>query len=80
MLHTIWGPGMELREEELLRREQRNRKYMMDLKSENLLLNYNLEAGRYTGRLFPEGIHGGLGGQNLPAAGHFWAIGSPRRP
>ena len=21
MLHTIWGPGMELREEELLRRE-----------------------------------------------------------
>ena len=37
MLHTIWGPGMELREEELLRREQRNRKYMMDLKSENLL-------------------------------------------
>ena len=44
MLQNIWGSGMELREEELLRRQARNRKYMMDLKSENLLLNFNLEA------------------------------------
>ena len=80
MLHTIWGPGMELREEELLRREQRNRKYMMDLKSENLLLNYNLEAGRYTAAFFPE-YSRRLGGPDLPAGGAtFWAIGSPRRP
>ena len=71
MLHTIWGPGMELREEELLRREQRNRKYMMDLKSENLLLNYNLEAGRYTAAFFPEGIHGGWEAQTCQLRGHF---------
>ena len=25
MLHTVWGPGMELREEELLRREQQGK-------------------------------------------------------
>ena len=71
MLHTIWGPGMELREAELLRREQRNRKYMMDLKSENLLLNYNLEAGRYTAAFFPEGIHGGWEAQTCQLRGHF---------
>ena len=59
MLQNIWGSGMELREEELLRRQARNRKYMMDLKSENLLLNFNLEAGRYTAPFHPEGIHGG---------------------
>ena len=74
MLHTVWGPGMELREAELLRREQRNRKYMMDLKSENLLLNYNLEAGRYTAAFFPEGIHGGWEAQTCQLRG------SPRRP
>ena len=48
MLKNIWGPDMTLKEEELLRRERRNRKYMMDLKSENLLLNFELEAGRFT--------------------------------
>ena len=81
MLHTIWGPGMELREEELLRREQRNRKYMMDLKSENLLLNYNLEAGRYTAAFFPRGHPRRLGGPDLPAAGPlFGPLALPRRP
>ena len=80
MLHTIWGPGMELREEELLRREQRNRKYMMDLKSENLLLNYNLEAGRYTAAFFPEVFT--AAGRPKPAScgATFWAIGFPQRP
>ena len=71
MLHTIWGPGMELREEELLRREQRNRKYMMDLKSENLLLNYNLEAAATPPPFFPEGIHGGWEAQTCQLRGHF---------
>ena len=80
MLHTIWGPGMELREAELLRREQRNRKYMMDLKSENLLLNYNLEAGRYTAA-FSQRVFTAAGRPRPASCGAiFWAIGSPRRP
>ena len=71
MLHNVWGSGMELREEELLRRQERNRKYMMDLKSENLLLNFNLEAGRVTMPFHPEGIHGGWEAQTCQLRGHF---------
>ena len=71
MLQNIWGSGMELREDELLRRQARNRKYMMDLKSENLLLNFNLEAGRYTAPFHPDGIHGGWEAQTCQLRGHF---------
>lgn len=71
MLKNIWGREMTLREEELLRRERRNRKYMMDLKSENLLLNFQLEAGRYTSPYTPEGIHGGWESQTCQLRGHF---------
>lgn len=71
MLTNVWGPGMELREEELLRRENRNRKYMMDLKSENLLLNFNLEAGRFTAPYALENIHGGWEAQTCQLRGHF---------
>ncbi len=71
MLKTIWGPDMTLREEELLRRERRNRKYMMDLKSENLVLNFQLEAGRFTTPYLPEGIHGGWEAQACQLRGHF---------
>ena len=71
MLKTIWGPDMTLREEELLRRERRNRKYMMDLKSENLVLNFQLEAGRFTTPYLPEGIHGGWEAQTCQLRGHF---------
>lgn len=71
MLTNVWGPGMELREEELLRRENRNRRYMMDLKSENLLLNFNLEAGRFTAPYALENIHGGWEAQTCQLRGHF---------
>ena len=71
MLINVWGTGMELRDEELKRREKRNRKYLMDLKSENLLLNFNLEAGRFSCAYHPEGIHGGWEAQTCQLRGHF---------
>ncbi len=71
MLHSIWGLDIELKNEELLRRQERNRKYMMDLRSENLLLNFNIEAGRYTVPYQPEGIHGGWEAQVCQLRGHF---------
>lgn len=71
MLNTIWGNEMNLKDGELLARQKRNRAYMMKLKSENLLLNFNLEAGRYTVPFMPEGIHGGWEAQTCELRGHF---------
>lgn len=71
MLKNISGEGMELKDEELKRREKRNRRYLRDLKSENLLLNFNLEAGRFTCPYHPEGIHGGWEAQTCELRGHF---------
>ena len=59
MLKNIWGKEMDLWDYELRGRQDRNRDYMMKLKSDNLLLNFKLEAGRYTVPFHPEGIHGG---------------------
>lgn len=46
---------------ELLRRAGENRSYLMSLDTDNLLLNYRLEAGRTaeTYGLQPKNIHGG---------------------
>lgn len=71
MLQEIWGNAVVLKDGELRRRQERNRKYLLDLKSENLLLNYNLEAGRYTAPFYPEGIHGGWEAQTCQLRGHF---------
>ena len=71
MLKSIWGKGMELKDVELKRREERNRRYLRDLKSENLLLNFNLESGRFTCPYHPEGIHGGWEAQTCELRGHF---------
>ena len=73
MLTNVWGQGMCLQEGELLRREGRNRKYMMDLRSENLLLNFNLEAGRPTPSYEIGKTHGGW--ETLPAPRTFsWPL------
>ncbi|WP_099203847.1 beta-L-arabinofuranosidase domain-containing protein [Scatolibacter rhodanostii] len=71
MLENIGGTKIILKDSELLRRQNRNREYMMSLKSENLLLNYNLEAGRYTAPFHPNGIHGGWEAQTCQLRGHF---------
>lgn len=71
MLKNVWGQGMCLQEGELLRREGRNRKYMMDLRSENLLLNFNLEAGRPTPPYETGKTHGGWETPTCQLRGHF---------
>jgi DUF1680 family protein len=70
MLKNIWGKEMELWDGELRSRQDRNRKYMMDLKSENLLLNFNFEAGRRSARNM-DGIHGGWESPICELRGHF---------
>ena len=71
MLKNIWGKDMHLRNWELNSRQRMNREYMMRLKSDNLLLNFKLEAGRYTVPFRPEGIHGGWEAQTCELRGHF---------
>lgn len=71
MLKNIWGENMLLKDQELLRRQARNRKYFMNLDSENLLLNFNLEAGRYTASSKQAHIHGGWETPLCQLRGHF---------
>ena len=46
---------MRILDEELVRRREENRKYLLELQSENLLLPYTLEAGLYKSSELPEG-------------------------
>lgn len=58
---------------ELLRRAGENRSYLMSLDTDNLLLNYRLEAGRTaeTYGLQPKNIHGGWEFPTCQLRGHF---------
>lgn len=60
-----------LLEEELLRRRNENRAYLMRLTNENLLLPYYLEAGLYGVDHMPEGVHGGWETPYCQLRGHF---------
>ena len=53
------GQRVRILDEELVRRREENRKYLLELQSENLLLPYTLEAGLYNSSELPEGIHVG---------------------
>lgn len=49
-MRELCGKAVCLREEDFLQREQSNREYLMKLETKYLLRNYELEAGRYSGR------------------------------
>lgn len=70
-MEGLKGRRVILLEEELIRRERANRAYLMKLSSDNLLFNYRLEAGRYTGRDIPEDAHGGWESPACQIRGHF---------
>lgn len=72
-MKEIWGRQTSLFDEELLRREQENREYLMRLDSDCLLLNYRLEAGRPTENYgaLPKKIHGGWEFPTCQLRGHF---------
>ena len=70
-MREIWGSDLKLLDDELLRRQGRNREYMMSLQSKNLLMNFSLEAGR--GNIFQDKVetHGGWESPTCQLRGHF---------
>ena len=65
------GNSVQILDGELKRREQQNRAYLMRLTNENLLFNYLLESGRYTGRGIPKDAHTGWESPICQQRGHF---------
>lgn len=65
------GTDVVLRNAELLRRRQENRKYLLELESWALLLPYQLEAGRCVMRDIPEGMHRGWESPVCELRGHI---------
>ncbi len=74
LLKEIWGSQAVIMDSELLRREKWNEEYLKSLNSDNLLLNYQLEAGRAPGVSYgvtPKKIHGGWESPMCQLRGHF---------
>lgn len=72
-MKELAGREVKLLDSELLRRANENRGYLISLSSDNLLLNYRLEAGRPTENYgaLPQNIHGGWEFPTCQLRGHF---------
>ena len=72
-MKELTGKQVVLSDEELLRRAGENRRYLVSLDSDSLLLNYRLEAGRPTENYgaLPENMHGGWESPACQVRGHF---------
>lgn len=70
-MEELMGESVILRDGELLRRSFANRKYLMSLKDEHLLRNYELEAGRFTNRCIDTETMGGWESSTCQLRGHF---------
>ncbi|QHQ63557.1 hypothetical protein Ana3638_24535 [Anaerocolumna sedimenticola] len=70
-MKELKGKNVTIKDSELIRREKANRDYLMRLTSKNLLLNYELEAGRFSGRGIPEDAHTGWESPVCQLRGHF---------
>lgn len=70
-MQELKGKQVQIRDRELKRREEANKKYLMKLNSDHLLFNFRLEAGRYSGRDIPKGAHGGWESPVCQLRGHF---------
>ena len=68
---NVKGRQVYLRDEELLRRREENKNYLLELGSEHLLLPYLMEAGRCKMSETPEDIHGGWESPLCELRGHF---------
>lgn len=71
MLEMKKGQQVYLYDEDLIRRRNENRNYLLELKNENLLLPYTAEAGLYKTSELPKGIHGGWESPLCELRGHF---------
>lgn len=65
------GRQVKVFDPELVRRREENKKYLLELENENLLLPYTLEAGLYKTSELPPGIHGGWESPVCELRGHF---------
>jgi uncharacterized protein len=70
-MKELKGKNVLICDNDLKRREKANREYLMKLTSDNLLFNFKLEAGRYTGRGIPEDAHDGWESPVCQLRGHF---------
>lgn len=70
-LREAKGKKVIMCDEELLRRRDENKKYLLELKNDNLLISYMLEAGVYKTAETPKGIHGGWESPLCELRGHF---------
>ena len=70
-MKELKGKEVTLFDGDLRRREHENRTYLMKLKNEHLLFNYNLEAGRYGGRGIQTDVMGGWEASTCQIRGHF---------
>ena len=65
------GKKVSLFDNELIRRREINREYLMMLSRDRLLQNYRMEAGRYTCPSIPEDMLGGWESPTCQLRGHF---------
>lgn len=70
-LREAKGKKVIMCDEELLRRRDENKKYLLELENDNLLISYMLEAGVYKTAEIPKGIHGGWESPLCELRGHF---------
>ena len=70
-MKELCGASVRLFEGSLLRREAANREYLMKLKTDHLLRNYELEAGRYSGRGHDPEAFDGWEDPTCQLRGHF---------
>lgn len=79
MMKELRGRSVTLYEGELKRRENENRDYLMKLKVAHLLRNFQLEAGRFSGRGMDATAMGGWEDPSCQLRGHFlghWLSGA----
>ena len=62
---------IELLDQELLAKREADRRYLLSLTTDNLLVPYRLEAGLWTVPAKPEGIHWGWESPSSQLRGHF---------
>lgn len=70
-MQELKGKHVVINDNDLRRREKENREYLMKLTSDNLLFNFRLEAGRFSGRGIPEDAHTGWESPVCQIRGHF---------
>lgn len=70
-MKVLKGKDVKIHDGDLRRREKANRDYLMELKSNNLLINYRIEAGRFTDRGIPADAHTGWESPVCQLRGHF---------